>query len=125
MPTWTTIKLVGAGIVLMALLGTCGYYIWNYHHMAAVIEDLKLDNANLKLGQGVLDQKQQKYDEFMAKAKTVKGKVKYEQDQITQEVDTADDAGLNALYNKYRLHPSNQVRTAAPGGKGGAQHAAP
>ena len=121
MGTWTMIKLGVAGFVLLGLLGTCGYYIWNYHHMAAKIEAQAQEIGNLKVGQETLDAKQQKYDDFMAKKTKVIRRVPNEQQAITQEANTVPDAGLDNLYDRYRVHPGNQVHPAPPGRKSGAQ----
>jgi|WetSurMetagenome_2_1015567.scaffolds.fasta_scaffold880640_2 hypothetical protein len=112
-----------AGIAIVGLMVGGGYFY--VKHQQRVIADLKSEVANLKLGQSVLDAKQQKYDEFMKTPAKVKTRVIHEKEKITQDVRTVDDAGLERLYDNYRLLPKGEVQPAGPGRKSGAQHSAP
>jgi hypothetical protein len=117
---FTYIKI---GLVVV-VLAVCGYYFWNYHHMEAKIVAQQAQIDSLKLEQKVQTEKQKAFDEFMVKQTAIKRRVNNEKAQINKEVDTADDAGLRALYDRYRRLPDGKVGPA-PDGKSGRAKPAP
>lgn len=108
--------------IIAVLVISCSYLVWNYRHMQTKIAAQQMEIANLKLGQEVLDKKQQKFDAFMAESSKVQRRVKNEQSQIDKEVGIVDDPGLQQLYDRYRrVRPQGEVRHPAAKGKGGAK----
>jgi len=103
--------------IIAALVIVCAYLVWNYEHMKTVIAAQQDKIGGLELGQKDLIAKQEKFDKFMTATTKVKGRVANERKQITQEVTTVPDSGMDALYDQFRLHPGDQVRPAAPGGE--------
>ncbi len=99
------------GAVLIAALIGGGY--WYVKHQQKKIADLQSEVANLKLGQEVLDKKQQKFDDFMAKSTQIKRRVSNERKEIDKDVGSVDDTGLQHLYDRYRLRPKGKVRPPA------------
>ena len=116
----TSIKI---GLVL-AVLAVCGYYVFNYHHMQAKIVAQQAQIDSLKLEQEVQGKKQKAFDDYMAKRPIIQRRVANEKAQIDKEVDTADDAGMRALYDRYRRLPDGKVGPA-PDGKSGRAKPAP
>ena len=89
----------------VAVLAVCGYYVYNYHHMKAVIDRQQTQIANLEIVQGVLTKKQQAVDEYIQKSQTIKRRVQNEQRDLDAEVNTVDNSGLLKLYEHYRVRP--------------------
>jgi len=114
---------VKIGLVVV-VLSVCGYYVWNYHHMQAKIVAQQAQIDSLKLEQEVQGKKQKAFDDYMAKRPIIQRRVQSEKAQINKEVDTADDSGLRALYEHYRVLPDGKVRSA-PDGKSGRAKPAP
>jgi hypothetical protein len=116
MGTLTMIKYGIVGFILLAIAGTGGYYVWEYHHRGKVIEQQKIEIANLKVQNEVLAKKQATFDDFTTKKKPViQRRVQNEKTQVDQTVQTVDDAGLRALYDHYKLLPDPKVRLAPDG----------
>ena len=108
----------------VAVLAVCGYYVFNYHHMQAKIVAQQAQIDSLKLEQEVQGKKQKAFDDYMAKRPIIQRRVQSEKAQINKEVDTADDAGMRALYDHFYRLPDNKVG-AAPDGKSGRAKPAP
>ena len=117
---FTYIK-IGLAVAVFAVLG---FYVWNYHHMKAVIEKQQIEIANLKVEQEVQSKKQAAFDAFMAKKPVIQRRVIHEKEQINKEVLTDNDADLRALYERYRLLPDPKVRSTPDGPSSRAHPAA-
>lgn len=103
--------------IIAALVIVCSYLVWNYKHMESVIAKQQDKIGGLELGQKDLKDKQKKYDDFMDATTKAKGRVANVRKQVTQDVTTVPDSGMDALYDQFRLHPGSEVRPATPGGK--------
>ena len=122
MGIFTYVK-IGLAVAVFVVLG---FLVWNYHHMKSVIADQQAQIANLKVEQEVQAKKQAAFDAFMAKRPVIQRRVQNEKAQIDKEVGTADDAGLRALYDRYRtsgVRQDTQVRPPANGKRSRAKPA--
>lgn len=100
----------------VAVLSVCGYYVWNYHHMASKIAAQQIEIQNLKLEQKVLADKQKAFDEFMAKKSVVKRRVANVEQKVDEDVDSGD---VNRIVDMFhRLRGPNQPQSSAHGGAG-------
>ena len=117
--SFLTYLKIGAAVIL---LGIAGYFYWNYQHMQTVIAKQQIEIDNLKLVQGVLEEKQAAVDAYIAKREDIRKKVAYEQKQIDKEVATVDDTGLDGLYDRYRVRPKGQSDNPANGGASRSKH---
>ena len=108
------LKLAGAVVVL----GVLGYFYLNYQHLQNKVVAQQIEIDNLKVGQKVMEGKQEQFEKFMAKKTTVTRRVTREQTEITKDVGTIDNAGLDKLYERYRVRPQSEVYPPAPRRKG-------
>ena len=97
---------IGLAVAVFLILG---YFVYDYKHMQTVIKDQQTQIDNLKVEQEVQKKKQDAFDAFMAKKPIIQRRVIHEKEQIDQTVNTADDAGLRALYDKYRALPNGKL----------------
>lgn len=114
----TYVKIALAAVVL----GVCGYYVWNYHHMQTKITALEDKVASQQLSIEILDKARVATEAFIAKQSKVKRRVSIEQQQIDQTVNTGDDSSLSSFYDKYRMRPKGQGSNSGTGKSGSPIH---
>jgi hypothetical protein len=109
---FTYIK-IGLAVVIISV---CGYYVWNYHHMASKIAAQQIQIDNFKLELGVLADKQKAFDEFMAKKTVVKRRVASVEQEVDQDIESGDVTRILDMF--HGLRGSNQTQPPAHGGTG-------
>ena len=114
---FTYIKIAGA----LLIAGTLAFFIWNYHHRAAVIEQLKVENANLVLEKDVLVKENKALQEFTAQKTVIQRRVIYVQKDVDQAIDSGDVARVIDMFHK--LRGPDQIQPAPNGGTGRAKPA--
>jgi hypothetical protein len=119
MGIFTYVK-IGLAVAVLAILG---YFVLEYRHRGTVIETQKNEIANLKVEKTVFEAKQKVYEEFMAKKPVIQKRVTHEKEQIDQAVNTVDDAGLRALYDRYRMLTGSEIHVTPNGPSGRAKPA--
>ena len=117
MGIFTYLKIAGVVIIL----GVCSFYVYNYHHMKTVIANQQLEIDNLKTIQGILQEKQKVFDEYITKREQIRKRVANEQRAIDKEVSNTTDDGLGKLYDRYRVRTKGESPDAQVGKRSGAK----
>lgn len=102
---------------LVVVLGVCGYYVWNYHHLQAKVADLKQQVENHQTEIDTIKKAQETTSAVAKKQTTIRRRVTHEQADLDKTVPTVDNAGLYKLYDRYRLH-SDSKGDSSPSGRG-------
>lgn len=91
---------IGLAVVVLSV---CGYFVYEYKHMASEIVGLKTEISGLKLRADVIEKAQKATDAFMqTKGKVVKRNVQ-EHAVIDQAVELGDDPAMQSLFMQYGL----------------------
>ena len=117
MMIFTYAKIAGA-LVIAAVIG---FYVWNYHHRGAVIDQLKVENANLVLEKDVLVKENKALQEFTAQKTVIQRRIIYVQKDVDQAIDSGDVARVIDMFHK--LRGPDQIQPAPNGGTGRAKPA--
>lgn len=115
---------IGLAVVVLAV---CGYFVYEYKHMATVIAKQQVEINNLHVEQDVQAKKQLAFDEALAEQAKIKTRVVYEkqsQQRIVALPGPADNADLRALYDHYRMLPDGTLHPATDG-RGGRLKGSP
>ena len=110
---FTYIKIALAVVVL----GVLGFFVWNYHHRGAVIEQQKIQIANLELEKDVLVKKGRAEAEFAARKTTVRRQVAQNEKVIDDTLASGDIERIIHLWDPYRLR-DHQIYPPPVGGTG-------
>ena len=114
MMIFTYAKIAGA-LVIAAVIG---FYVWNYHHRGVLLEQQKIEIANLNLEKDVLVKEKKALEEFTAKKTVIKGKVVYVERQVDETVASGDVARVLDMFHKLQ---SNKIQPPPDGGTGSSK----
>ena len=113
MGTWTIIKLVAALVAMLAIGGTAGGYIWNYHHRGEVIEEQKKEIADFKEKDRIRGEGQKAITSTAKKQAPIKKQVIYVEKEIDEMVPSGDHARAIRDLDPFRLpKPAGQPNPA-------------